>query len=41
MINDSGSEAENDKKDHIIDTIKIDLGLNMDTNIHNIKCTSV
>ena len=37
MINYNENEAENEKMDHIIDTTKIELGQNMDTNILNVN----
>ena len=37
MINNNENQAKNKKTDYI-DTAQINLGLNMDTNIGNIKC---
>ena len=40
QINGNENEAENEKTDHK-DTTKVDLFLDMDSNILNVKCTSV
>ena len=40
IINGKENQTEKKKIDHI-DTTQIDLGLNIDTNILNVKCISV